>query len=78
MLKLTLALWLASAGVHVYALVAVCQDDLLLCRVEAPLRFETWPECEAYLATVRGRWMPDIVIMGKCKSWVAPFDWREE
>lgn len=71
-LLITWAAWGKPVGV--YAIVSVCSPNLLICRVEPPVRFDTWEECETYLLAVER----EGIVLGRCRSWSPPFDWREE
>ena len=77
---LNLVLWLLIAWaawgkpVSIYAHVVICSEDFLICKMQKPVRFDKWEECEAYLLTIGVE--RDGRIMGRCRSWL--LEWREE
>lgn len=70
----------AEPGVGIYALIVTCSDDLLICDNEPAVRFKTWRDCKNYvggaIANLDDRRIG--VVLGKCKSWSPPFDWRKQ
>lgn len=71
------------ADVGIYALAVACSEDLLLCSCLMMTRHNTMEGCRARVREIHSRryqeryGVPDRpIIMGYCRSWSPPIDWR--